>query len=112
MTTLEELEKLLTGLRAIVASYEKKNPLRTADFHGEGCSCHRCAVDGCSAAINALPGLIESARRVGELEGALAELADKSELMLNQGDDGGYTEQTANSVAIRIDSARAALKGT
>ncbi len=65
---LDELERLLAGLRAIVASYEKKNPLRTADFHGEGCGCYRCAVDGCSAAINALPELVAMGRRVAETE--------------------------------------------
>jgi hypothetical protein len=71
MTNLDEVKKLQTALKAIVARYEKKNPIRTADFHGEDCGCYRCAVDGCDAAVNALPELIE---RVERLEGALKEL--------------------------------------
>lgn len=83
---LDELERLLAGLRAIVASYEKKNPLRTADFHGEGCGCYRCAVDGCSAAINALPELVARARRVAELEGALRPFVHAHDLHIRDDD--------------------------
>ena len=70
---LEELRKLAERLRQIVKKYEAKNPLRTADFHGEDCACYRCAVDACDAAVNALPGLIA---RVEEMEAALANMAD------------------------------------
>jgi len=68
MTNLDEVNRLQTALKAIVARYEKKNPIRPADFHGDDCGCYRCAVDGCNAAVNALPELIE---RVERLEGAL-----------------------------------------
>ena len=72
---LEELKKLAERLRQIVKKYEAKNPLRTADFHGEDCACYRCAVDACDAAVNALQGLVE------RVEKAEAEVAANRRLL-------------------------------
>lgn len=73
MTSTEELERLTEGLRKIVSTYELRNPMRTADFHGEDCACYRCAVDACDAAVNALPELLERVRRYESLIRALIE---------------------------------------
>jgi hypothetical protein len=115
---LDELERLLAGLRAIVASYEKKNPLRTADFHGEGCGCYRCAVDGCSAAINALEELVAMGRRVAELEREnedLRQLLSSAHVLLYAGQRlQTHLSDWAIDSERHMDTARAALqtKGT
>ena len=67
----DELERLTEGLRKIVSTYELRNPMRTADFHGEDCACYRCAVDACGAAVNALPELVALRKEVGRLRAEL-----------------------------------------
>ena len=108
MIDLEGLEKLAARLRQIVKSYEAKNQLRTADFHGEDCSCYRCAVDACDAAVNALPELLAMAKENARLREALAILdaADEFE---------GEPDDKKLFVAMRVADlrrARAALKET
>lgn len=42
----DELRKLLARM---TRAYRKDRPLRTADFHIEGCDCLRCAMDDAEA---------------------------------------------------------------
>jgi len=37
-----KLAKTLEALHGVVDYYDKVNPFRTADYHGEGCTCDRC----------------------------------------------------------------------
>lgn len=44
-----ELERKDAALRGFVRQYDAENPLRTANFHPQGCRCMRCARDAAEA---------------------------------------------------------------
>jgi len=97
MTTLEELERLL-------AEVKKREP---------GYGFAKIELDKLVA--KALPGLIESARRVEELRVALQELYDCGCVAIDALDDAPedvFGEAKAQEFEDALHEARAALKGT
>lgn len=47
---------------AALAAYDRANPMRTADWHGDDCDCFRCEMDRLRATIEAQA----AARRTGQ----------------------------------------------
>ena len=101
MTTLDELNAAIDRLEYLaLARAENANDRNDA----------RSAAERAHAAINALPGLIESARRVEELEAALKTI-DRFSLIIEVGVRNTEPQFQPEIVAGLL-KARAALKGT
>lgn len=53
---IKRLEAVERAAHCVVEAYSKANPMRTADFHNEGCHCTRCEMDRLQAALNQKEG--------------------------------------------------------
>lgn len=49
--TILALTEVVEAAKATTANYDRLNPMRTADFHGEECSCFRCSIDRLRTAL-------------------------------------------------------------
>jgi hypothetical protein len=129
MTTLDELEKLLEATQGEKWRVSNRDPVRVVDGtgayialcdpHHKGDPLQETRAALIVAAINALPGLIESARRVKEMQAALkpfAQMADavdgakEVEVQITDVDSGESITLVMGTS--RFLNARAALKGT
>lgn len=50
-STILALIEVAEAAKATTANYDRLNPMRTADFHGEECSCFRCSIDRLRTAL-------------------------------------------------------------
>jgi hypothetical protein len=107
MTTLEELAELLAA--------STPAPWKVNQYWLDIPWLNRADAALIVAAINALPGLVESARRVERLEAALKECADELEAEFrnrHSPDLHPSSERRFNRDMETVRDARAALKGT
>lgn len=51
VSTILALIEIARVAEATALNYERLNPMRTADFHGEHCSCLRCSIDRLRTAL-------------------------------------------------------------
>lgn len=50
-STILALIEIVRVAQATTLNYDRINPMRTADFHGEHCSCFRCSIDRLRTAL-------------------------------------------------------------
>ena len=117
MTTLDEMERLLKAgtpgpweraLNVVIAGSERV-AFVWRDEDGQYSAANAALI---VAAINALPGLIESARRVEEMQAALQEIADRHVPDQPAAYDVSRVDYLAMQYSAIRALARAALKGT
>jgi hypothetical protein len=127
MNTLDELERQHKAVWDVIRANAEAIAENSGDEWAELCAVADDLSDDCDpnlarkaiveavAAINALPGLIESARRVERLEAALKECADELEAEFrnrHSPDLHPSSERRFNRDMETVRDARAALKGT
>ena len=124
MNTPDELERLLAATQGEEWRVSNRDPVRVVDGtgayialcdpHHKGDPLQETRAALIVAAINALPGLLESARRVEEMQAALKPFAVFSECFTDVSHDDAvgarFSTTTISVGAFR--HARAALKGT
>jgi hypothetical protein len=124
MNTLDELERLLAATQGEEWRVSNRDPVRVVDGtgayialcdpHHKGDPLQETRAALIVAAINALPGLLESARRVEEMQAALKPFAVFSECFTDVSHDDAvgarFSTTTISVGAFR--HASAALKGT
>jgi hypothetical protein len=119
MTILDELEKLLAATQGEEWRVSNRDPVRVVDGtgayialcdpHHKGDPLQETRAALICAAINALPGLLESARRVERLEAALQKIADPQPTFAGPPCCG---DTFADACELFGDIAATALKGT
>jgi hypothetical protein len=132
MTTLDELERLLAATQGEEWRVSNRDPVRVVDGtgayialcdpHHKGDPLQETRAALIVAAINALPGLIESARRVERLEAEfkkVRDLIERADQQLDETHDHDAGTWKLNGlfdveelVCAAAATARAALKGT